>query len=119
MVLQSNNGHEFVAQVIEQVMAMWKGVIIVHGHARHPQTQGSIERANQDVEQMVGNWLKDNNTRNWVLGLNFVQIAKNTRMHSGVGSPPYTLQYGQKCIQCPKLLMLCSKLKLFCLKVSC
>jgi hypothetical protein len=45
----------------------------------------------------VGNWLKDNNTRNWVLGLNFVQIAKNTRMHSGVGSPPYTLKYGQKC----------------------
>jgi hypothetical protein len=40
---------------------------------------------------MVGNWLKDNNTKNWVLGLNFVQIAKNTRMHSGFGA--YTLQY--------------------------
>jgi hypothetical protein len=97
MILQSDNGRKVVAQVIEQVMAMWMGVIIVHGCARHPQTQGSIERANQDVEQMVGNWLKDNNTRNWVLGLNFVQIAKNKRMHSGVGSPPYTLQYGQKC----------------------
>ncbi len=51
---------------------MWKGVIIVHRHARRLQTQDSMEQANQDVEQLVGNWLKDNNTRNWVLGLNFV-----------------------------------------------
>jgi hypothetical protein len=71
-ILQSDNCREFVAQVIEQVMAMWKGVIIVHRHARRLQTQDSMEQANQDVEQLVGNWLKDNNTRNWVLGLNFV-----------------------------------------------
>jgi hypothetical protein len=32
-----------------------------------------------------------------VLGLNFVQLAKNTRNHSGVGNCPYTLQYGQRC----------------------
>jgi hypothetical protein len=46
---------------------------------------------------MIGNWMIDNNTKNWVLGLNFVQIAKNTRYHSGVGNKPYTLQYGQQC----------------------
>jgi hypothetical protein len=43
MTLKSDNGYKFMAQVIEQVMAMWKGVIIVHGCPRHPQTQGSIE----------------------------------------------------------------------------
>lgn len=97
MVLQSDNGREFVAMIIQEVMELWKGVVIVNGRPRHPQSQGSVERANQDVEQMLGNWMKDNNSKNWVLGLNFVQIAKNTRMHSGVGSPPYTLQYGQRC----------------------
>jgi hypothetical protein len=78
-------------------MNMWPDVVLVHGRPRHPQTQGSIERANQDIEPMIGNWMIDNNTKNWVLGLNFVQIAKNTRYHSGVGNKPYTLQYGQQC----------------------
>jgi hypothetical protein len=44
---------------------------------------------------MLGIWMSENKTTNWVLGLNFVQLAKNTRQHSGVGNPPYTLQYGQ------------------------
>jgi transposase InsO family protein len=97
MILQSDNGKEFVAEIIAQVMAIWDGVVIVHGRPRHPQSQGSVERANQDIETMLGNWMSDHQTKNWVLGLNFVQIAKNTRLHTGVGVAPYTLQYGQTC----------------------
>jgi hypothetical protein len=97
MILQSDNGCEFVAAIIQEVMTLWDGVVIVHGCPRHPQSQGSIERANQDIEAMLGNWMNDNKTKNWVLGINFVQIAKNTRLHSGVGNPPYMLQYGQTC----------------------
>jgi hypothetical protein len=76
---------------------MWKGVVIVHGRPRHPQSQGSIERADQDVEAMIGHWMKDNNSKNWVLALHFVQQAKNTRVHSGIKNQPYILQYGQRC----------------------
>lgn len=97
MILQSDNGREFVADIIDQVMAMWPGVIIVNGRPRHPQSQGSVERANQDIEPMIGNWMNENQTKNWVLGLNFIQLAKNTRYHSGVGAIPYVLQYGQTC----------------------
>jgi hypothetical protein len=97
MILQSDNGREFVAAIIQEVMTLWDGVVIVHGRPRHPQSQGSVERANQDIEAMLGNWMNDNKTKNWVLGINFVQIAKNTRLHSGVGNPPYLLQYGQTC----------------------
>jgi hypothetical protein len=97
MILQSDNGREFVAEVIVKVMSLWPDVVIVHGRPRHPQSQGSVERANQDVESMLGNWMNDNKSKNWVLGLHFVQLAKNTRNHSGVGNPPYTLQYGQTC----------------------
>ncbi|CAF1073429.1 unnamed protein product [Didymodactylos carnosus] len=49
--LQSDNGREFVAKVIEELAEMWKGLKIVHGRARHPQSQGSVERCNQDTKQ--------------------------------------------------------------------
>jgi hypothetical protein len=96
MILQSVNGREFMATVIVEVMALWLDVVIVHGWPRHPQSQGSVERANQDTEAVLGNWMSDNKTKNWVLGLNFVQLAKNTRNHGGVDNCPYTLQYGQR-----------------------
>ena len=97
MILQSDNGREFVAEIVQQVMSIWKDVVIVHGRPRHPQSQGSVERANQDVEAMIGHWMKDNNSKNWVLALPFVQLAKNTRVHSGIKNQPYILQYGQRC----------------------
>ncbi|CAF0975898.1 unnamed protein product [Didymodactylos carnosus] len=45
-VLQSDYGREFVTKVIEELGGMWKGLAIVHGRARHPKTQGSVERCN-------------------------------------------------------------------------
>ncbi|GFU75144.1 hypothetical protein TNCV_2055871 [Trichonephila clavipes] len=35
---------------------------------RHPASQGSVARSNQDVEAMLRTWLIDNNTKNWALG---------------------------------------------------
>jgi hypothetical protein len=46
---------------------------------------------------MIGHWMKDNNSKNWVLALLFVQLAKNTRGHSSIKNQPYILQYGQRC----------------------
>lgn len=43
-------------------------VIIVHGRPRHPQSQGSIERSNQDVEHMLRAWMADNNSKIGALG---------------------------------------------------
>lgn len=53
MILQSDNGREFVAAVIVEVMALRPDVVIVHGRPHHPQSQGSVERANQDIEAML------------------------------------------------------------------
>jgi hypothetical protein len=55
MILQSDKGREFVARIIVEIMKLWWDVVIVHGCARHPQSQGSVEHANQDVEEMLGN----------------------------------------------------------------
>lgn len=54
VIIQSDNGREFVAKVIQELADMWTGVKIVHGRARHPQSQGSVERCNQDIKQLIG-----------------------------------------------------------------
>ena len=53
-ILQSDNGREFVNAIIHKVVGDWPGdVTIVNGRARHPQSQGLVERANAKVEQML------------------------------------------------------------------
>jgi transposase InsO family protein len=54
VILQSDNGREFVAKIIEELAAMWTGLKIVHGKPRHPQSQGSVERSNQDTKLLIG-----------------------------------------------------------------
>ncbi|XP_041357862.1 KRAB-A domain-containing protein 2-like [Gigantopelta aegis] len=44
-ILQSDNGSEFTAQVITELKQMWPELVIVHGKPKHPQIQGSVERA--------------------------------------------------------------------------
>jgi hypothetical protein len=53
LILQSGNDREFVAEVIKELVKLWKDCKIVHGFPRHPQSQGSVERANADIERMV------------------------------------------------------------------
>ncbi|KAL4136182.1 hypothetical protein QTP88_007746 [Uroleucon formosanum] len=59
-ILQSDNGREFVNCVIDELKQLWPECVIIHGRPRHPQSQGSIERANQDVEHMLRAWMQDN-----------------------------------------------------------
>jgi hypothetical protein len=53
LILQHDNGKEFCNRVIKRLKGLWPECIIVRGRPRHPQTQGSIERANKDVSPMV------------------------------------------------------------------
>ena len=68
MILQSDNGREFVAEIISELKSLWPECVIVHGRARHPQSQGSVERSNQDVEKMVTHWCTDNMSKKWSIG---------------------------------------------------
>ena len=95
-VLQSDNGREFVNEIIEQLKVMWPGLSIVHGEPRHTQSQGSVERANQDVEGMVQAWMADNQTKLWSEGLRFVQMQKNNSYHQGIKQSPFEAMFGWK-----------------------
>ncbi|CAF0929775.1 unnamed protein product [Adineta ricciae] len=53
-ILQSDNGREFVNELINSLEADFPGMNIVHGRPRHPQTQGLIERANAILSDALG-----------------------------------------------------------------
>jgi len=36
---------------------MWNNLKIVHGKSRHSQSQGSVERANQDIQNILTTWM--------------------------------------------------------------
>ncbi|XP_043497554.1 KRAB-A domain-containing protein 2-like [Polistes fuscatus] len=95
-ILQSNNGREFCNQVISELCATWKDVKIVHGKPCHSQTQGSTEKTNQDIQNMLTAWMNDNDTNKWSDGLSFVQFTKNTTYHEGIRQSPYEAMFGVK-----------------------
>ncbi|KAL4131799.1 hypothetical protein QTP88_009055 [Uroleucon formosanum] len=66
---------------------MWPELTIVHGKPRHSQSPGSVERANQDIENMLTTWMQSNNTNKWNESLRFVQFMKNKASHSRIRSP--------------------------------
>jgi hypothetical protein len=77
-ILQSDNGTEFTDLVITELKLMWPELLMVHGKPRHPQSQGSVERLNCDVKDMLIAWLGDNKSRDWPVGLKFIEFSKNS-----------------------------------------
>lgn len=94
-ILHSDNGREFCNKVINELASVWDDVKLVHGRPRHSQSQGSVERANRDVEDMLKGWLTDNNTVKWSEGLRFVQFMKNRSYHMEIRRSPYEAVFGQ------------------------
>ena len=63
VILQSDNGREFKNRhLTNTIMELWPELKIVHGKPRHSQSQGSVERVNQDVKKMLMASCKDRNT---------------------------------------------------------
>jgi hypothetical protein len=93
-ILQSDNGREFTATVVSELKEIWPDLLLVHGKPRHPQSQGSVERCNGDVKDILTSWLSDNNSTDWTVGLKFVQFLKNTSHHSGINQTPYKALFG-------------------------
>jgi hypothetical protein len=68
---------------------MWNDIKTVHDKPRHSESQGSVERANQDIANMLTTWMKTNNKTKWSEGLRFVQATKNIAYHEGIKCSPY------------------------------
>ncbi|CAF4824259.1 unnamed protein product [Pieris macdunnoughi] len=94
-ILQSDNGREFTASVLKEIASLWPACKIVNGRPRYPQSQGSIERSNQDVKNMIQAWMTDNKSTNWSIGCYFVQFQKNSSYHSTIARTPYKALFGE------------------------
>ena len=83
-ILQSDNSSEFTAQIISDLKELWPELVIVHGKPCHPQSQGSVERANYDIKDMLVAWMSENDTADWTVGVKFVQFRKNSSFNAGI-----------------------------------
>ncbi|KAK3927020.1 KRAB-A domain-containing protein 2 [Frankliniella fusca] len=95
-VLQSDNGREFANAVVYNLKERWPGLHIVHGKPRRSQTQGSVERCNQDVENILATLLETEQASNWAARLRHVQYMKNTALHLGIKMSPYEAMFGRQ-----------------------
>ncbi|XP_063290440.1 zinc finger protein 420-like [Pelobates fuscus] len=93
-ILHSDNGREFCNKILESVTQLWPEIKMVNGKPRHSQSQGSVERANQDIENMLTTWMADNQTNKWSEGVRFVQFMKNRAYHSAIKRSPYEAMFG-------------------------
>ena len=93
-ILQSDNRREFVNKVIQNITSFWPELKIVHGKPRHSQSQGSVECANQDIENMLTTWMADNKTDKWSEELRFIQFMKNQTYHRGIQQSRYEAMFG-------------------------
>ena len=93
-ILQSDNGKEFRNSVVYNLKKLWHNLKIIHGRPRHPQSQGSVERSDGDIQGILGSWMRDNNSTKWSLALPMVIFTKNNKFHRGVKLSPYKAVFG-------------------------
>lgn len=109
-ILQSDNGNEFVGAPLTTMMqTFWPETELIRGSPRHPQSQGSVEKANGDVKRMLCGLMREKNTCNWVELLKQVQWIKNTVNHRVIGMSPYEAVFGQKHVSPMKITEQVSK----------
>ena len=85
-----------MACVTDEPIDMWPDLTVVHGKPRHPQSQGSVERANCDIEDMLRAWLDDHKTTQWSVGLKFVPMKKiYTTKNRTAKMSPYKALFAQ------------------------
>jgi hypothetical protein len=94
LILQSDNGKEFVSSVIIELVNLWPTIQIINGRPRHPASQGLVERANGIFETKLGKWMEDNNRHDWSFGLRFVIYAMNNLVCRARDKKPYELVFG-------------------------
>ncbi|CAF3887267.1 unnamed protein product [Rotaria magnacalcarata] len=73
----------------------WIDLVIINGRARHPQTQGLVERGNRTLEVALGKWMQHNKTDEWSKGLRPVVYSINTSVAEATNKTPYKVVFGQ------------------------
>ena len=93
-ILQSDNGREFVNNVLSELSILWPNLKLVTGRPRHPQSQGAVERLNGVIQDKLSIWMKENKSKKWSVGLKFVQWQINISQHETTNESPFKVTFG-------------------------
>lgn len=88
-VLQSNNRRKFTAKMIKELVSLWPNLMLVNGRPCYPQNQGSVERSNATLKDLLISCMHGKNITNLKNGLRFVQWYKNTTFNEAIKTKPY------------------------------
>ncbi len=94
VILQSDNGKEFTASIISNLVELWPGLKLINGRPRHPQSQGLVERANSILEKKIGAWMEQNKSKNWTICLNYIVFIMNNTICRATNKTPYEIVFG-------------------------
>ena len=95
-IITVDNGREFTAQIIKDLKIMWPGLIILNGRPRHPQSQGLVERGNSTLCEILGKFMQDRSTSQWVSCLGPTIYSMNTSIAQGIKHTPFEVVFGQR-----------------------
>jgi transposase InsO family protein len=95
-IVQSDNGGEFKG-VLEDLLSE-QGIQIIHGRAKHPQSQGLVEQGNLVAKRKLEFWQARTKISSWVRALPFIALAMNKQCHSSLPNrmSPYEVFFGRK-----------------------
>ena len=114
-ILQSDNGREFVNEIVKETLTLWPGqVVIINGRPHHSQSQGLVEKGNHCVEMQIQSMKKEwGGTGNvpwtdWLPRIQCMVVGKfyidhflthldnlNTQLCRTLKKSPYEVVFGQ------------------------
>ena len=100
-ILPSDNGKELKnINLATMIREKWPECKLIHGKARHPQSQGSVERVNREIKKVLGSLFGKTNDSCWVKYVNIAQYSINTSPHSTLeNNTPYRILFGRDPVQ--------------------
>ena len=99
IIIQTDNGREFGADIYKLCDEFHEIQSIIHGRPRHPQTQGSIERANRTLLNKLANFLSncdEESRRRWHIFLPKVLYSINHTVTSATKKTPAEVVFGRR-----------------------
>ena len=95
-IVQCDNGTEFKGVLRRKCLKY--GIKIINGRAYHPETQGSVERANGTYKQRLRAYIMETGGNNWVESLGDITRVINTTPCSVLPrhTTPYEVFFGRK-----------------------
>ena len=96
-ILHSDNGGEFRGrEFVKYFQRFWPELKMVKGKPYNPRSQGSVERANQQIKNLILACIHNNSTYDNVENIiHNVQYIKNTTYNRTIKCSPYNALFGQ------------------------